>query len=316
MHRALVPWLALLVLAPAEVVARRIQVAVGQCLLEAMPDDEATARRLATQAEELLQGLEADLGVRPRGPYRIFLIPPGDRRDSEMARLDALAPPWASGFLVARMRTGAIRLDRVHRYPYDDSLSVLLHEATHMLLYDAGGESLPRWFEEGVATWEGRRWGLRDVLVYSSAVLTGELPYLADLDDEFRRSASRARLAYAASFDFVSWSARQYGEDFIPRLLAEAGEQPFSRAWVKATGVPLGRSEAGWRRGSLFLYRWLPLVTGPGSLWLMITLLFLLAGARRRQRSKEIFEGWEREEQGRQTLADPDEPVPGEERVH
>jgi len=70
--------------------------------------------------------------------------------------------------------------------------------------------------------------------------------------------------------------------------------------------VPLDRSETDWRRGSLLLYRWVPALTGTTALWTGITLLALLAGARRRARTRRILEAWQAEE----------EPAPPEETVH
>jgi len=86
----------------------------------------------------------------------------------------------------------------------------------------------------------------------------------------------------------------------------ESRVRPFPDAWRAATGVPLERSEAAWRRGSLLLYRWVPALTGTGALWTGITLLALLAGARRRARTRRILEAWRAE----------DGPAPPDEVVH
>src|SRR6185295_7029468 len=107
------------------------------------------------------------------------------RDDPFLRDLDGLAPPWAAGFMIPARRLGAIRIAASDRYPFSDLASVLAHEATHMLLFDAAGNEPPRWFGEGVATAIERSWGMRDVLVHSSSVLTGRLPPLAELDAAF-----------------------------------------------------------------------------------------------------------------------------------
>jgi hypothetical protein len=148
-----------------------------------------------------------------------------------------------------------------------------------------GGGEVPRWFSEGVATREQRRWGVRDAVVYSSSLMLGGLPTLGAMDRAFLQSESSARRAYAASFDFVNWSSEEYGEDLVRRVLAAARTHPFPEAWRTATGVRLADSEEAWRGTALTWYRWIPVLTGAGSLWIGITLLFLFAAWRRRQKT-------------------------------
>ena len=289
-----------------ELPAGLLRVEVGECVLEAPAAERGRLERLAERARKTLPRVEEVLGTRARAPYRLVLIPPGAATDGSLEAFDAQAPSWAAGFLIPAARTGGIRIALADRYPYDDLDSVLVHEAAHMLLYDAAGSGLPRWFGEGVATGIERSWGLRDVLVYGSSVLTGRLPRLAELDAAFDASDDRARAAYAASFDFLVWTVRTYGVDVLQDIVREARTRPFPEAWKAATGVALDRSEADWRSGSLLLYRWVPALTGTTALWTGITLLALLAGARRRARARRMLEQW-REEDG---------PDPPEEVVH
>lgn len=286
---------------PQELVRRE----VGLCTLEAPEDLRPVLDRLADEAGDLLPRVEADLGAGARAPYRIVLIPrvlpragssPDPGPAASLRDLDRLAPEWAAGFLLPARRVGGIRLAQADRYPHADLGSVLAHEATHMILFDAAGGELPRWFGEGVATGIERSWGMRDVLVFSSSVLTGRLPPLEELDAAFDASDDRARAAYAASFDFMLWSVKRYGDGVVREIVREAAARPFPEAWEAATGATLERSEAEWRRGSLFLYRWIPALTGTTALWSGITLLALFAGARRRARSRAILERWETED--------------------
>jgi 2-polyprenyl-3-methyl-5-hydroxy-6-metoxy-1,4-benzoquinol methylase len=170
-----------------------------------------------------------------------------------------------------------------------------------MLLFDAARGSLPRWFEEGVASGLERSWGMRDMLVWSSSLLTGRLPVLTDLDAAFESSEGRARAAYAASFDFLTWTVRRYGSGVVRDIVREAAARPFPEAWKAATGAALAQSETEWRRSSVLLYRWVPALTGTGALWAGITVLALAAGARRRARSRAIRERWEAEERWTRT---------------
>ena len=50
-----------------------------------------------------------------------------------------------------------------------------------------------------------------------------------------------------------------------------------------------------WRRESLFRYRWMPLIAGSGSLWLIVMLLSALVWLRRRRRARALEVAWERD---------------------
>ena len=287
--------------APARPAAER----VGLLSLEAPAGYERTLGVLAVRARTILPAVESDLGARAASRFRMILLPPGVPRDSGLARLDQAAPPWAAGYYLPALRVGAIRIAEANRYPYGTLESVLAHETAHVILHDAAGDRLPRWFDEGVATLQGRRWTLEDVLVYSSSLLTNDLPPLDSLDASFQASAGEARLAYAASFAFVAWNVRRHGPGWIPALLRATRDAPFPEAWAAVTGGgTLAQAERSWRRGSLFRYRWIPVLTASSTLWLVVALLALAGGVRRRGRARAERARWPEFE----AVAPPDEP--------
>jgi hypothetical protein len=302
---ALAAWLALFAAPAAAEVVR-----VGLLEIHAPPGAERSLESLAAKAPAILSEIEADLGVRFRERFVLHLLPPSGELDSLVALLDSGAPPWAAGYLVPARRVGAIRVAQSARYPYGTLESVLAHEATHMLLYDAGVAALPLWFQEGVATWEGRRWSLEDAILYSSSLLVADLPSLAGLDSAFHGDESEAQVAYAASFSFLSREVRRNGPEFLRDLLRRARSRPFDRAWLEVTGSPLADAEGSWRRDSLIRYRWIPVITASSTLWIGITFLALWAGARKRARARLEREGWKEEEEA--AAGAHDEPPAGE----
>lgn len=275
------------------------RVEVGPLALEGPASYRPLLEELAGRARLFLPDLERSLGVRSAGPITMVIIPPDPSPYPAVVRLDRAAPAWAAGFALTSWRIGGLRIAQADTYPFGDPASVLAHELAHFLIHDAGGEDLPRWFTEGVSTREQRRWSLRDALVYSSNLMIGPLPTLRQMDRAFAGSARDARLAYAASFDFVDWASDEYGEDLVRRVLRESRERPFRQAWLAVAGVPLAESEARWRRTSLALYRWIPAITGAGGLWVAITALFLFAAWGRKRRTERLYERWEEEEEGR-----------------
>lgn len=274
---------------------------VEQMILIAPAESEPELRALAPRVAAAWPGLVRSLGAEPTADFELYLIPPGAGGRDDLRRLDAAAPEWAAGFLIGEQRVGGLRLDRVDRYPYKDAVAVALHEATHQILQDAvGRERLPRWFEEGAATLLGQRWGAKEWAMARGAVFLGGIPTLEEMDQGFQESAGAARLSYAASHSFVAWSERRYGSDLVPQLVEELREsENFRAAWLSVTGEVLSGSERRWRRGGLFLYRILPLIGSSGSLWILMSLLAVAGGGKRRLQFRRRMERWQAEEDAR-----------------
>lgn len=292
---------ALLLLALAPVVARAATERVGDCILEAGPGAERALAPLARRAREILPRLEEDLGARFKGPFRMVLIPArpiGGHMNLMTLRLDAGAPPWAAGYMIPDRRIGAIRLALASSYPYGTPASVLAHEATHMLLYDAAADTLPLWFQEGVATYEGRKWTLSDLLIHATLVLTEDSPSLDELDEWFDSSEPNAREAYAASFSFVSWAVTRHGRGVLRDVLARTHTMPFQDAWAAATGASLASEEAAWRGKTKTRYRWIGIITASATFWILMSLLAAIAGVWKNIRARRMRERWPDEPDG------------------
>lgn len=129
---------------------------------------------------------------------------------------------------------------------------VVRHELVHELLdqYTApNGRAMPRWFHEGLAqfvagdTYLGAR--EEDIAL---RLLARRLPGFAELRDHFPADVDDLRIAYAQSFSYVSWLAREYG---VNDLLAAARATNELVAFESALARRLGRStyelEEAWR---------------------------------------------------------------------
>jgi hypothetical protein len=275
----------------------RLRLDVDLCTIEAPAGAEPALRSLSARAPAILERVETDLGCRPAARYRFVLIPPGVPTDPDVRALERSAPPWAAGFVLRGARLGAIRVAEAARYPYGTLESVLAHESCHVLLQDAVPAGLPLWFEEGVATREGRRWSMEDVLAYSGAVLADDLPSLDELSADFQGpSEERVRRAYAASFAFVGWASRDR-ESLVRDVVRAARGRPFAAAWRSVTGAPLADAEGRWRHQALVRYRWIAALTASSTLWIALSLLAMVAGIVRRRRARLARAEWERREQ-------------------
>jgi Peptidase MA superfamily len=285
----------LFAIAPAS--AQRVRFVAGPCTIEASAVLERQAQALAARAKEIVPRLERQLGVRVAGPFRMVLLGADAASDPLTAPLEASAPAWAAGWMQPAARAGAVRVARASRYPYGTIEAVFAHEVTHLLIYDAVGDRVPRWFNEGVATRAGRQWSLEDMMLYSSSLLTTSLPPLTDVDAGFLGSEPSARLAYAASSSFVGWAERHYGEGFVAGALLATRTMPFESAWRRNAGVALEVSESQWRNETLLRYRWIPgVLAASGLLWALLGFLTLVGGVRKRILARAQRRAWAEEE--------------------
>lgn len=228
---------------------------------------------------------------RATAPISLQLAP----ESSDLARS---TPPWVAGF--ADGNAGAIVLfpGRAPGYPDSSLDDVLRHELAHVLIARAaGGREVPRWFHEGVAVQADNAWGLSDRSYLTFAMIADrEVPF-PELERRFSGEAGEVRRAYAVAGAFVRDLRTRYGPGVVGDVLtAVADGRSFGEAFEWATGTSL--LEAGhdfWRRQS-FWYRWVPVLSSSVTLWLLITLLALVAIRRRRARDAARRRLWEEQE--------------------
>jgi hypothetical protein len=254
------------------------------------------ARELAEHAPGVLSDLERDLGLSLPGQVTILILPPV--RPSPAGIEEGKVPDWAVGFVPGGSGQVVLRGDLVRSYPFEDLLSLLGHELTHVLLASLPAKSgpVPHWFNEGVAVTESRRWSFRDAFTLSTLLLSGPSPRLATLADSFPAEEGAARAAYAESFSFIAYLERERGPGAVRRILSgmEAGST-FPEAFRRAAGEDLDRVEEKWRERVNFAYRWVPALSSTGVLWMGITLLVLVSRVAKRRRERAIRESWERQ---------------------
>lgn len=251
----------------------------------------ADVRRLQAMNPERLAGAAALAGLADPGPpIRVLVVPEG-------TPLAEQTPSWVAGFATGAEGAVVVFPARAGAYPYDSLEELLQHEVAHVLVdRAAAGRPVPRWLHEGIAMTAGERWGLGDNWRFAVDLTRAGEVRIADLDRLFANPGSVPR-AYAVSGSFVNFLLRRHGRGVSAALLAEiAAGRGFDDAFTNVTGETLAAAEeAFWRRQTLW-FRWLPLLTSSTVLWIGVTLLALLAFARRRRRDAELAERWAEEE--------------------
>ncbi|MGC6486224.1 MAG: peptidase MA family metallohydrolase [Planctomycetota bacterium] len=245
---SLILFAALLVGCDADEPARPPRLEIAQVVAGAGDvDDELLERvrdEVAVQAAAL-RDVFVDLEVVP------FFVHVHGRRDAMPAALAAGVHEQAPGFA----QLGAHQVHLVMDVLWRSGASlrgVVRHELVHELLDQYCGKNgryLPRWFHEGLAqllagdTYLGAS---EDDLVWR--VTGGSLRSVDRLAARFPATTVQLRTAYAQSYSYVAWLAREHG---LPALLRVArytdARTSFSRALVAQTGRSTLALEDAWR---------------------------------------------------------------------
>lgn len=283
---------ALLLVALLPATARALAAAVPVLEVETAAPFAGLAGRLEAFDRQRLQAMLGLLGLEDGGPpIRVLLA----EESSAAARL---APSWSVGYAIGEAGQIVLMPGRIPAYPDRNLEAVLHHEIAHVLIARAAGRRpVPRWFNEGVAIWASRDWGLEDRTHLMLAALSRRGHSLADLDELFQAGASSAGRAYALAAAFVRYLIDHYGETVVADVLHRMAQgASFERAFAAATGTTLADFEAVFWRDLTFWNRWVPFLTSSATLWMAITALALVAFKRRRDRDQALRDRWLEEE--------------------
>ena len=168
------------------------------------------------------------------------------------------------GVAIPRQRTLVIRGGLSPRF--GNVRPTVVHEVVHLVLHEQAA-TMPRWLDEGIATWlSGRALTLEEQGYLAFLARTGGLYRLAQLETRFPGGHLSTASAYQQSLHFVTFLADRYGADAPARLVAQLRAEPT----VASEGLLLavcGREVAevekqfrGWVRARV----------SPGTMWLAV----------------------------------------------
>jgi hypothetical protein len=227
------------------------------------------------------------LGRRDTGPIRLIVVA-GEAQMRELT--GGRAPSWGAGIAIPGARTILVRADA------RDPLGILRHELAHLALRRAVPVRVPRWFDEGYASYAAGEWDRLDALQLNLTVMRGGAPELADLDAALRGRAPDAEASYALAMSAVMELARRNPTRSLDPLLAllQSGVE-FPTALSRTTGLTEGQFADAWRRAVRSRYGLLTWAMA-GGFWALVALAVLGAGWFRRRadrpRRAALDEGW------------------------
>lgn len=299
----------------------------GRVTLYAESGLEDIGTDLAQRADAALADISTDLVDLPTPQHvELRLV----RDSSDLARVAPPgrgAPPWAVG--VAYPDVGVISVALRRGPNVLDPVFTLRHELGHLALGAALGDRAPRWLHEGFAYQHSPEYSRDRVETLAGMAWFGNVIPLHELDNSFPAEELPANRAYAQSYDFVGflakrgrWEDRDDDGDRYPfrRFLRDlAAGTPIDTAAIRAYGRPLSALFEEWRGDLARRYRLLPIGMLGFALWILATLLLVIAWFRRRRQNKKRVEQWDADDEARRerersqaVVAPPYIPWPGE----
>jgi hypothetical protein len=225
----------------------------------------------------------------------VFLAPDAARWDSLTG---GRAPDWGAG--VAFPLLGIIVLpgyvsDRggTHTLPV-----ILRHELAHIALQRHIGQArIPRWFNEGYATWSAGQfagdagWQLR------LSFMTNRAPPLDSLTLDWPLLAADAQLAYLLSASAVEYLYGLGTPQLFQRFLNQWAEQEsFEQALRGVYILASPQFERLWRAHVRRRYGWLQIIAQSMFVWTALTALVLVLFIIRRRRDRRRLDQLSRQE--------------------
>lgn len=200
-------------------------------------------------------------------------------------------PEWGAGVALPGRMTLVIPVYAAERTRNWSETEVLRHEWAHLALHQyLGGLRIPRWFNEGYATWSSGGWDAQEVWRLRVALATGSAPPLDSLTLDWPRGRSGANLAYLLSATAVEYLVGESGERGLAVLLSRWRDaRDFDEAFRRTYGVTLGQFEEDWRKHVKERYGWLFVLSHSLVFWLVLSVLLLVMVWIRRRRNREAM---------------------------
>jgi hypothetical protein len=249
--------------------------------IRATPAAAGPAAFLAAQIEHLRDEIRDVIGRDWPGVTEVRL---GFGRDEyEALTPDGSRPPsWAVALAWPELN---IVLVEAHSLVQGDGQITLRHELVHVALGQLG-KGWPRWFQEGLAqelTGE-RKYRLAEYAILARAVRQDRIFRFDDLGKGFPPRPEDVEIAYAQSAAFVSFLRQRHEPAKLGQLIDEVGTGlPFETAFARVFHSSLQHEERLFTQELPSRYPIWPLVTGGSTLWAGLSLLLVVAYARRRR---------------------------------
>jgi len=265
------------------------------------PKNTYIASLLMEKSEDYLKEISSELNFQPEFKEKIVVYILPSRTDLKKGEKKyPLMPNWVVGFADTKRGIIMLRSSSTNIGLYKSIFDVFKHELSHIILKAYLGKNysrIPWWFIEGLAMWQAKEWSINDSIFLSESLIKGSFLPLREMSIPLNKSREEARQMYTESLSFFLYLRNRFGFEFIREILSRVKEgQIFEDVFQRLTHQKLEQVEDSWRRGLNFKYKWLPIISSSATLWLFISLLFLISYARKKKKEREILKKWEKED--------------------
>lgn len=252
---------------------------------------EKAADDLEDVAVTSLSRLRYQLGLETMRGIDVWLL--SDLDDYfEWQGVKSRAPTWAIGLSLVDRKTVLVRHGLGPNRQLVDIHDTFEHELAHVAIDMARqGKHVPRWFNEGYASYHAGEWTLERGEEVARAAASGTLIPLKKLDRSFPSHQQSTSIAYAQSHHFVRMMAKRYGEDVFADILDHIRDgETFSVAFTMATGDDFENVAYNWQANLAEGSSPLSNLADGTILFFGATLVFLVAWAVRRRRMRAKYD--------------------------
>lgn len=217
----------------------------GQVTVEWYSRPASFGQTLLTDATGDITRIGNGLGGSLQHPITLWVYAsPGD--------FQGALPPgsfeWVGGIAFPSLNTAYISVSNAS----DDTLiRDMPHELTHLVFHQltAQGIEAPTWFDEGLAVYNQQYHEPNMTARFDQALASHALLRLSDISYSFPANADKAYLAYAQSWNLLSYMYTTFGEPKMAHLiqLMNNADNDFSTDLTKAIGEDALHLENQWR---------------------------------------------------------------------
>lgn len=257
--------------------------------------EKVHADRTASLFESAHSEIAAQLGLQLTQPVRVILCG-SEKTFTELT--GNFIPHWGAGVADASQSLIILKSPSLTGNP-DRLPKLVRHELTHIIVGQAikNPQSVPRWFNEGIAIYFSYDEYFADGDAISKALFSDSIISLDEIDDVLNFQHAKANLAYEESYSFTLYLVETFGMEKMIELLSALNRSPsFEESFRHVFAVDLYDVEIAWYKFIKKKYRWNFLLNFETFLWIFIPLLFILSFIAVKIRNRKTLKKWEMED--------------------
>ncbi len=238
--------------------------------------------------------ISKDIGY--EGPPIANIVISGSQREFDGFTGNIL-PSWSQGSTDYDKSLIVLKSTSFSRSSEKEVVRTVTHELTHFLIgavIDPG--KVPRWVNEGLATYLSGEETFRAKILLSQAMFTKSLIELNDVQEVLTFDGNKANLAYAESRAAIAFLKETEGREVLKLIFENINlNNSFGAAFIEVTGIDLLDFEIDLRRNLKDNYRYYYLAAVNDYIWFLIPVLLILAYLTVKYKNWGILRKWEAE---------------------